>query len=360
MKKLIIVVFVAIVSIVSYLNSKEEKNSNAVATVKIPLTINNTLQNKVKALTIEMKKQFQAKSISVAAIDSKTGKILVLVNSNTDTIKEFPNNSIANFSYEPGSVFKPIVFSIALEENITTPDTIVNGHKGKYKINGKIVTDEYKFQYLAASDVIVHSSNVGMAQIAQNLSLDPYYDGLISFGFMQHATKDFKNEALGLLPPKEKLSNGIYKATTSYGYGVKANLLQLLKAYNVFNNCGNIIDLSIVADKPCCIQPKKVLSDKTLKEMRKILIDVVKRGTGKNAKIDGVEIGGKTGTAHIVENGKYVDKYNTSFIGFANKGAKRYTIAVLVQQPKKNFYASQSAAVVFRKVVGILIKANKK
>ena len=288
-------------------------------------------------------------------MDSHTGELLSLTGSDCNTIKEFPKNSIASFTYEPGFVMAPFVFSLALEKHLITPYDLINGHQGRYQFQGRTIIDAHKFDYLSAANVIVYSSSIGMTQIAQKLTGKDYYNGLVSFGFTQQATPEFTNENIGFIPNANQLTKAIYKATASYDYGVKVNLLQLLKAYNLFNNNGKLVTPHIVA-KESHSESRKILSDKTVQDMRKILIETVKNGTGINTRTKGVEIGGKTGTAHVVENGRYVKKYNCSFVGFANGVKHRYTIAVLVQQPKTSIYASKTAAVVFKKAVHILFQ----
>ena len=337
--------------LVSIINAKE----NMTVTQEIPLTLDASLQKQVQSLTQSMKKRFQAKDVVVAVMKSKTGEILSLADSNSDIVKTFPKNRIASFTYEPGSVIKPIVFSLALEKKLITPYTLINGHKGHYQLNGQTITDEHSFDWLSAENVIVYSSNIGITQIAQKLPAQDYYDGLVSFGFTQHTVDGLSDENYGYIPDSKRLENEIYKATTSYGYGVKVNLLQLLQAYNVFNNDGMLIKPRIIADS-IIQKPKRVVDADTAHIMKKILIKTVAKGTGKSAKIQGLEIGGKPGNAYILENGKYVKKYNGSFVGFANGAKNKYTIAVLVQQPKTSIYASKTAVLVFKKAVDILFQ----
>lgn len=329
----------------------QEKNNLAI-TVKT--TLDKSLQSKLQPLAKSIKNRFKTKGVYIAVMDSKSGNILGLADSNSDVLKDFPNSSIANFTYEPGFVFAPIVFSLALDKHLVNPDALINAHKGKYKVKGMTVVDRYPHGYLSASSVLVYSSNIGMVQIAQKVSAKDYYDGLISFGLNKRAVDWLANEKSGLIPTQDRLKSDIYKATTSYGYGVRVNLFQLLQAYNVFNNDGLLIKPKIFANIKPTSAPQTVLDAKTAHMMKKILIETVQKGTGKNAKIDGLEIGGKTGTAHVVENGRYVKKYNHSFVGFVNGDNKSYTIAVLVQEPKTSEYALQTAAVVFRKVVEAL------
>ena len=329
-------IFVLLLLLASIIHAGE----NVTVTQEISLTLDASLQKQVQSLTQSMKKRFQAKGVAVAVMDSKIGEILSLADSNSNVVKDFPKSRIASFTYEPGFIMAPIVFSLALEKKLITPDALINGHQGRYQLKGKTITDYHPFDWLSAENVIVYSSNIGMAQIAQKLAAQNYYDGLVKFGFTQHTV--------------DGLSDEIYKATTSYGYGVKVNLLQLLQAYNVFNNDGILIKPRIVANSTAQ-KPQKVIDTKTANAIKKILIETVEKGTGKNAKTQGIEIGGKTGAAHVVKNGKYIKEYNCSFVGFVNGDKKSYAIAVLVQEPQTSPYASETAVIVFKGVVEILV-----
>jgi len=344
-------IFIFLLLLTSIVNARE----TLTAIKKIPLTLDSSLQKQVHSIAQSMKKSLQAKDVDIVVMNSKTGEILSLVDSNKDIVKSFPENYIANFSYEPGFVIAPIVFSLALDKKLITPHELINTHRGNYKIKGFSITDRHWFDYLGADDVIVYTSNIGMSQIAQKLSGEDYHNGLIKFGFTKHTVEGFSNEDSGFILDVDRLNIEIYKAVTSYGYITKVNLIQLLQAYNVFNNNGILIKPKIIA-KSQIEQPKRVIDAKTAKMMKKILIKTVIKGTGRNAQTKGLEIGGKTGTAHIAKNGRYINEYNCSFVGFANGNKKSYTIAVLVQKPQTSWYASQSAAVVFKKVVDVLMQ----
>jgi cell division protein FtsI (penicillin-binding protein 3) len=99
-----------------------------------------------------------------------------------------------------------------------------------------------------------------------------------------------------------------------------------------------------------------VIKTSTASRMNKILIKTVDEGTGTKTKTAGLVIGGKTGTAHIVERGNYVDKYNTAFMGFVNDKSHKYTMGVVVIKPKKSQFASQTAVPVFKRAVDILVE----
>ena len=345
-------IFVLLLFLTSIINARE----HLVVTKDIPLTLDSSLQKQVQSLTQSMKKKFQAKGVSIAVINSKTGNILSLADSNSDVIKDFPKNNIASFIYEPGFVIAPTVFSLALDKKLITPVELINGHQGHYRIRTMTITDHYPYDYISAANVIVHSSSIGMAQIAQKIKEQKYRGGLVKFGFTKPAVDWFSNENSGYIPSERRMKSDIYRVTSAYGYGIKVNLLQLLRAYNVFNDDGLLIKLKVFANIKATTSPKTVLDAKTAHAMKKILIETVEKGTGKMAETQGLEIGGKTGTAHVVKNGRYIKEYNCSFVGFVNGTKKSYTIAVLVREPQTKKYASETAVVVFKGVVDALVQ----
>ena len=338
----------------------------------IKLTITIALQIKVEKMLDEMKKELRAKQIMIAVMDIKTSKILTIASSNRylpKSIKRSDYSSLRSgmieYSFEPGSVIKPITFALLLDKGLVNPYDLVNGHNGRFKIGRKVITDEHRFDWLSAENVIVYSSNIGIAQLAQKLSGHEFNQGLKNFGFSTKSTPDLIYEKIGSIPSPRKLENEIYKATCSYGYGMRANLMQLIRAYSVFNNSGKMLTPKIVESfidefkREILVESAEeevVIRSSTAHRMKKILIKTVQKGTGKKTRISGLEIGGKTGTAHIVEKGKYVNKYNTAFMGFANDKESKYTIGVVVVQPKKSQFASQTAVPVFKKVVEIMVE----
>jgi len=338
----------------------------------IKLTIPVALQIRIERMLDKMKIELRAKQIMIAIMNSNTGDVYTVASSNRFLPKhikrsDYPslNSGMIEYSFEPGSVIKPITFSLLLEKNLVNPYDLVNGHNGRYKIGRKVITDEHRFDWLSAENVIVYSSNIGIAQLAQKLSGYEFNEGLKSFGFTQKSTPDLIYEKKGSVPSSKRLENKIYKATCSYGYGMRANLMQVLRAYSAFNNNGRMVYPRIVdsfineqgrEDKMPYQEQVQVIKSSTAQRMQKILIKTVNKGTGKKAITPGVIVGGKTGTAHIVEKGKYVHKYNTAFMGFANDSTRNYTIGVVVVQPKKSHFASQTSVPVFKKAVDIMIE----
>ncbi len=352
--------------------SKESFTKPKINGLDIKLGIPVALQIRIEKMLDTMKTDLNAKEIMIAIMDSHTGRVYTMASSNrylpkSIRKKDYPslNSGMIEYSFEPGSVLKPITFSLLLSHKLINPYDLVNGHNGHFKIGRKVITDEHKFDWLSAENVIVYSSNIGIAQLAQKLSGYKFNNGLKKFGFAQKSTPDLIYEKVGSIPSSKRLENEIYKATCAYGYGIRANLMQLMRAYSLFNNNGKMVTPQIVTGyideyhKEKKIEPFKkqqVIRRATAQRVKKILIKTVNKGTGKKAITPGLEIGGKTGTSHIVEKGKYVRKYNTTFIGFANDKTHSYTIGVVVVQPKKNRFAAQTAVPVFKKAVDIMVR----
>jgi len=352
--------------------NKESFTKPKINGLDIKLTIPVSFQIRIEKMLDAMKKELRAKEVMIAIMNSKTGDVLAIASSNRyfpKAIKrsDYPslNSSMIEYSFEPGSVLKPITFALLLEHKLVNPYDLVNGHNGRFKMGRKVITDEHRFDWLSAENVIVYSSNIGMAQLAQRLSGYEFHKGLKSFGFSTQSTPDLIYEKTGSIPSAKRLENEIYKATCAYGYGIRANLMQLLRAYSAFNNNGRMVRPKLVKsfiDERGNVkelgyeESVQVIKSATAKRMNKILIKTVNEGTGKKAITKGLQVGGKTGTAHIVEKGQYVYKYNTAFMGFANDKKHKYSIGVAVIQPKKSQFAAQTAVPVFKKAVDIMIE----
>nr|WP_321267638.1 penicillin-binding protein 2 [uncultured Sulfurimonas sp.] len=353
------------------LNKKSFSKPN-INGLDIKLNIPVGLQIRIERMLDAMKEELEAKQVICAIMDSKNGKVIAMASSNRFLPKDikrsdYPslNSAMTEYSFEPGSVIKTITFALLLDKNLVNPYDLVNGHNGRFKIGRKVITDEHKFDWLSAENVIVHSSNVGIAQLAQKLSGSDFYRGLKNFGFSKKSTNDLIYERAGSIPSVKRLDNEIYKATASYGYGMKANLMQLIRAYSAFNNNGKIIMPKIVSSfidargQTTLIENEEQLQaikSSTANRVKKILIKTVNEGTGKKTKTDGLIIGGKTGTAHIVEDGSYVNRYNTAFLGFSNDKENKYTMGVVVIEPKSSQFASQTAVPVYKKAVDIMVE----
>ncbi|HHD81410.1 MAG TPA: hypothetical protein ENK99_07490 [Campylobacterales bacterium] len=310
-----------------------------------------------------------AEEIMVAVMNSKTGEILSLATSerfNPEKIHQRDvkslNPNFTEYLYEPGSVIKPLTLSIALDNNmVDLYEKIQIG--GKHRVNSKYtITDDKYFKTLTPKGIIIHSSNIGISKIAWRLTGKELYDGFRAFGLAQKSGIDLSKELEGRIKAPYQLDYPTYSANSAYGYGMFVNFMQMVKAYSAFNNYGVAVTPKIVDyisdthskkyEVPHEVPSLQACSADTANAVHNILVSVVERGTGTSAQYDGLEVGGKTGTAHTTYKGKYIDQYHSSFYGFVNdKFGHKYTIGVLAIKPKKVYFASQTAAPTFYKVV---------
>ena len=365
------------------------------------LNISLKLQKNVEMILDIYKKQLKADEIIVSIMESKTGKVISFASSNRFNPSRILQSDIPSlnvkgieYPFEPGSVIKPITISLVLDKNRVKKTQLFSAYnkkgkankkgeypKGKYKIGRHTIGDDHRFKkhLLTIEDIVVFSSNIGTLQLAQKLSGKEILEGMKSYGFAKRSGIELPYERTGIFPSLKQLSAGesrnednVYKATVSYGQGMTSTFMQVLKAYTVFNNEGKIstprllshISTNGRSNKYIKEEQKTIISKKTAKTIKNFLVQTVEKGTGRSAKIEGLEIGGKTGTAQIVQRGQYQKKYISSFFGFANDKKTSYTIGVTVFNPNSKgrnwyqYYASKSAVPVFKELVNILLQQN--
>ncbi|NLK67509.1 MAG: penicillin-binding protein 2 [Campylobacteraceae bacterium] len=349
----------------SSIKSKKIDGYNVV--LNIPLNF----QTKIEILLSQRAKQYDAEEIVVGILDSKTGEILTLATSkryNPEKIRKEDysamNLTATEHAYEPGSIIKPIMFSIAYENGLVRLDEKINTHNGRYKLGSRTITDTNPQPSLSAMDVIAKSSNIGMIEIINRVDNMTLYEGLVNFNLSKKTGIDLNHEQVGNIPSLSSLKNVSNKATISYGYGLQTTFMQILSAFTAFNNDGIITTprIAIGLEKDGKLyrvnEPtsRQVISKKTADDLKHVLVQAVETGTGRKARTKGLEIGGKTGTARIVKDGEYVRLYNSSFVGFINDEHRSLTMGVLVREPKKgSYYAAQNALPVFKEIIDMLI-----
>ena len=387
--------------VLSYISfNKKSIIQDRVDGVNLVLNIPLKLQRNIELLLDKYKEKLEADEIIVSVMESETGKIKALASSNRfnpGLIRQsdipYLNVSAIEYLFEPGSIIKPISLALVLDKNRVKKDELLNAYnsgkrnskgeypKGKYKLGRYLIGDDHQFKkrYLTLDDIFIYSSNIGTLQLAQRLKATEFRNGLQKFGITKKTNIDLPYERVGVMPSLKQFAAGesrnednVFKATVSYGQGMTSTFMQMLKAYSAFNNNGLMVTPKIVSsmhidDKKLNLDDDtktKVIKESTAKEIKRMLIKTVTKGTGTQAQIDGLEIGGKTGTAQFASKGRYQKKYISSFFGFANDKNSKYTIGVTVINPVstgKNwyyFYASWSAVPVFKEVVNALVKLN--
>jgi cell division protein FtsI (penicillin-binding protein 3) len=302
-------------------------------------------------------RQHKAKSGAVVVLDARSGEVLALANypgynpnsRNNASNKSMRNRAITDL-FEPGSTMKPFAVATAIETGKVRPNTLINTENGVFTVNNRKIHDQHPAAMMTVSQIIQRSSNVGAAKVALSMKSEVLWQGLSESGFGAQTGSNFPGEAAGKLRDP-KTWRPIEQATISYGHGISVNLLQLARAYTIFANNGELKPISLLKlDEP--VAGKKVFSERTTRALINMLESVTHPGgTAPLAQVSGYRVAGKTGTAHKLEDGRYVNRYVASFVGFAPVSNPRLVVAVMIDEPSNDdYYGGMVAAPVFSKV----------
>lgn len=332
------------------------------------LTIDEVIQYIAEKELDKAFRMYRAKAASIIVMDPKTGRILAMANRpdfdledrQTINIEKARNRAVCDL-FEPGSVFKIVTASAALEEKKVTEQDRFFCENGKYQVANHILHDHRPHGWLTFKEVIEQSSNIGTCKVAQKLGLEVLYRYIKLFGFGTKTGIDLPGEISGIA----KDSRGWSKTSISaipMGQEVGVTALQLANAISVIANGGFLMKPYIVnqiRDKQgqtiksfSPIVVRQVLSPETSARVKKILIGVLENGTGKLARLTDFTAGGKTGTGQKLEpNGSYShDKFMASFIGFAPAEDPQLAVVVVIDEPRGNYFGGVVAAPVFKNV----------
>jgi cell division protein FtsI (penicillin-binding protein 3) len=307
--------------------------------------------------------RYRARAGAIVVVDVNTGEVLALANfptynpNNRSRLSgaQLRNRAVTD-TFEPGSTLKPFTIALALESGRVRPDTVIATAPGSLSIGPATIRDAHAERALTVAQVIQKSSNVGAAKIALSLPAEAMWEMFQHVGFGAPPGLDFPGEASGKLRPYRSWRT-IEQATMSYGHGISVSLVQLVRAYSIFARDGELVPLSLLKlDAPPPVQ--RVVSAHTARMVRAMLELAVHRGgTAPRAQIAGYRVAGKTGTAHKQENGSYApDKYVSSFVGFAPASRPRLAIAVMIDEPKGEYYCGKVAAPVFAEVMAAALR----
>ncbi|MBV8812094.1 MAG: transpeptidase family protein [Acidobacteriaceae bacterium] len=306
----------------------------------IGLTVDREVQFVAKEALRDAVIQNHAEHGSVVAMIPTTGEILVLENYPTYDLNEHllpgeranGREDLAVVApFEPGSVFKVITLSAALETTNLRPETIINCGNGSITIFGRVVHDHKPYPALSMEDVLAFSSNIGAIRIGMQVGNKNLYDYIRRFGFGDRTGIELPAEAPGLLRPLKRWQPTSI-GSVPMGHEIAVTSVQLAQAGSVIANGGFLVHPHLVAwrqapgEEPVRTQlpsppPTQVLNPETVMTMRTMMRRVVTEpgGTGHRLHLAGYTIAGKTGTAQIYDYAHhvYTHKYNASFMGFA-------------------------------------------
>ncbi|MGH9397775.1 MAG: penicillin-binding protein [Terriglobia bacterium] len=318
--------------------------------------------------------KWHAKGGVVVIQNPETGAILAMASAPTfnpnDYARTPPQDRIdrgVGWIYEPGSVFKLITISSAIQDGVARPTDLINCQMGAIQLGGRTihdVADDVRRERggmndMTVSQVFAYSSDVGSVKLALRLGEDRFYDDIRNFGIGQKTGIGLPGEERGLLMPPDRWS-GVSIGEFAIGQGVGVTPIQLIDAYSAIANGGTLIQPRIVKDifrgdvhhSPPPQWSRRVVTPQTATSMRQMMAGVMSFGSGVGAQLDGYSAGGKTGTAQKVENGRYSHThFVASFIGVAPLPHPALTILVSIDTPVGGHYGAEVAAPAWREIM---------
>lgn len=299
-------------------------------------------------------------------MDPHTGEILALANEPTFDPNDYREasdvvrrNRAVQDLYEPGSTFKVVTASAAIQEKLMPVDTKIDVRGGRISIGSRVVRDTHDYGVLDFTDVIVKSSNVGAIRIGFKLGAERLSDYVQRFGFGRPVSPDFPSESPGIVWERSKWTDSAL-ASVSMGYQVGVTPLQMVTAVSAVANGGHYMEPRVVRavykdGRRLSVRPKvlrQTVSSDTAASMTRIMEEVVNRGTGTPARIQGYTVAGKTGTANKLANGRYTSDTYASFVGFLPSSAPVVAILVVLDSPRgpNGHFGGPVSAPIFKRI----------
>ncbi|MCP2520098.1 penicillin-binding protein 2 [Candidatus Aminicenantes bacterium AC-708-M15] len=340
----------------------------------IMLTIDEIIQYIAEKELENTVKKFEAKSGWLIIMNPWTGEILAMANYPSYDPNSYPtnpslerNNSIA-YIYEPGSTFKIISVAAALQEDIVNERDVFDCENGRIFLAGIKIEDYKRFSLLTLPEIVYYSSNVGAIKVGLRLGKEKLYKYLKSFGFGERTGIDLPGEENGILRDIRKWSS-ISVGEISIGYEIGVTAIQMLRAVSAIANGGYLVTPRIVKkiisdngeESISLIPPRKILIKDVARKMTQFMEGVVEFGTGKKAKIIGYKIAGKTGTTQKLNDLKKYssDSHISSFVGFVPADEPVFSMIVVINEPKGEYYGGEVAAPCFREVAKKILRYMK-
>jgi len=344
--------------------SRLERPPTAGATVE--LTIDEYLQHVAERELRDAVASNRAAAGTVIIMAPKTGEILALANEPTFNPNTFSTasperrrNRAVQDIYEPGSTFKVVTASAAIEERVMGVDDLINVSGGQIRFGARVIHDTHDYGSLSFTDVMVKSSNVGAIKIGLTLGAERLGRYVRRFGFGRALSPDFPGETTGIVWDPQKLDTSAL-ASMSMGYQVGVTPLQMVTAVSSVANGGDLIQPRVVRalirdGKRTEVKPVvlgRSISGDTAATLTTIMEQIVERGTATYAQVDGYTIAGKTGTAAKLVNGRYSNSdYYASFVAFLPSRNPVAAIIVVIDSPHAHgYYGGPIAGPVFQRI----------
>ncbi len=349
---------------------REETLKSPVPGKDLILSLDETVQYIAEKELERQMKESQASWGTVVISFPGTGEILAMANYPTCDLNQVNNrqlpliqrNIAAHYTFAPGSTFKIISFAAALESRAVAETETFDCSQGFVQIEGtsKRIRDHHRFGILTFPEILINSSNVGTVNVAYRTGSESIFKTIKAFGFGQKTGIDFPGEESGILHPFRSWSKTSLPSL-SIGYEISVTAIQLLKAINIIANKGVEIPLRLIKEAEFLNvknnllphQEKRIISSETAEKITGYLIQVVEQGTGKEARLKGYLIAGKTGTAQKFDRelGQYSSSAHLAcFVGFIISKKPLLSIVVVIDEPKGLYYGGQVAAPLFKRI----------
>jgi cell division protein FtsI/penicillin-binding protein 2 len=313
------------------------------------LTLDRTIQYLAESALSEGSANHAFKEGIVAIQDPRNGEILAMAAWPPDPLR----NPLVQDAFEPGSTFKIVTALSAIDDNVVRPDELFSGEGGKYQISpGVTITDHEPEGDMTLAQIMERSSNIGIAKVVERVGATRFFRLARAFGFGAKTGAPLPGESSGELKPLSDMTK-VNLAASSYGYGLAVTPLQVLGAYSAIANGGTLWEPKMILDGKPPVKVRRVASERAVREISRMLEGVVDRGTASSARIPGYRAAGKTGTARKIDplTKKYSNTaYTASFAGFLPASQPRWTILVVLHEPKGAYYGGLVAAPIFAKI----------
>lgn len=315
----------------------------------VTLTVDAVIQLFTERALDEVVTQFRPQACCAVVLSAETGEVLAMAsrptfdpNSPEQASPDAWKNRVITDIYEPGSTFKPCIVAWAMQKQKLRHDEIFNCEQGAYKMGRRILHDHHPYGDLSVTDILVKSSNIGMAKIGERLTNEGLYSAAMSFGFGHRTGIELPMEEAGLVRPLAEWTS-YSTGSVPMGQEISATPLQIISAYGALANRGRLVSPHLVlrvGDQES--QPSPVIVSEIVKSeiadwlVQSVLTEVIKRGTGRKAQIKTYEIFGKTGTAQKLdqETGQYSKELNiSSFVCGGPADHPQALVLVTVDQP---------------------------
>jgi cell division protein FtsI (penicillin-binding protein 3) len=336
-------------------------------------TIDENIQYIIENEVRETVKRSRPKAMAVIAADPQNGEILGMSSypqfNPNDYGKYSPNswtNRAVSQVYEPGSTFKILTVGAALEENLTTPEEVIDCLNGSIVLYGHRIRDHKPFGLLTVRDVMKNSSDVGVIKLGLRLGDERFADYISRFGFGRPSNIDLPGEERGLTKPASRWSR-VSVGAISMGQEIGVTPIQIVSLVSAVANGGILHQPYVVkrVEHPVHgvlseTEPSgvRIMTPETAAELKDMLEVVVTDGTAKSSKLDGYSAAGKTGTAQkIDETGRYsLTKHIASFAGYAPASSPLVSLIVVIDEPQGLYHGGEVAAPVFKRIAEQILR----